>query len=69
LIGWFVGPTRPVSIRNQGGGTEESFNERDDAPELINPARAEATQPVLQRFRDPLDEMKPGPPGAPRRSC
>ncbi|HZW33104.1 MAG TPA: sulfatase [Isosphaeraceae bacterium] len=46
-----------VYIRNQGDGTEELFDERDDPRELTNRARAAAMQPVLQRFRDRLDQM------------
>ncbi len=41
-----------VYIRNQGDGTEELFNERDDPRELTNRARVDALKPVLERFRD-----------------
>jgi arylsulfatase A-like enzyme len=46
-----------VYIRNQGDGTEELFDERDDPRELINRARAAAMQPVLERFRDRLAQI------------
>ena len=40
-----------VYIQNAGDGTEELYNERDDPRELINRARAAASQPVLEHFR------------------
>jgi arylsulfatase A-like enzyme len=50
-----------VYIRNEGDGSEEFFNERDDPRELINRARVEAMQPVLQRFREHLGRMRANP--------
>jgi arylsulfatase A-like enzyme len=46
-----------VYIRNQGDGQEELFDERDDPRELINLARHQAMQPVLERFRDRLRQV------------
>jgi arylsulfatase A-like enzyme len=50
-----------VYIRNEGDGTEELFNERDDPRELINRAGIEAMQPVLQRLRQRLDQPRVAP--------
>jgi arylsulfatase A-like enzyme len=50
-----------VYIRNEGDGSEEFFNERDDPRELLNRAREDAMQPVLQRFRQRLKQMKASP--------
>ena len=50
-----------VYIRNEGDGTEEFFNERDDPGELRNLAHDAATQPILERFRRRLDRMKANP--------
>jgi arylsulfatase A-like enzyme len=47
-----------IYIRNQRDGGEELFDERDDPRELINRARAAAMQPILQRFRDRLDQIR-----------
>lgn len=47
-----------VYVRNEGDGSEELFNERDDPYELINHARAEAMLPVLKRFRLRLQQAK-----------
>jgi arylsulfatase A-like enzyme len=47
-----------VYIRNEGDGSEELFNERDDPYELINRARAKAMLPVLRRFRDHRQRAK-----------
>jgi arylsulfatase A-like enzyme len=47
-----------VYIRNEGDGSEELFNERDDPHELINCARAKAMLPVLRRFRDHRQRAK-----------
>jgi arylsulfatase A-like enzyme len=60
-----------VYIRNEGDGSEELFNPRDDPYELINHARYDALLPVLRRFRDRLRQMKAHPhaitdPGRPR---
>jgi arylsulfatase A-like enzyme len=43
-----------VYIRNEGDGTEELFNEREDPREIDNRAGAAATLPVLRRFRAAL---------------
>ena len=47
-----------VYIRNQGDGTEELFNEQEDPGELQNLSRDEAMQPVLERMRLRLDQLK-----------
>ena len=47
-----------VYIRNAGDGTEELYDERDDPRELINRARAAASQPVLEHFRALLGQWK-----------
>jgi hypothetical protein len=52
-----------VYIRNEGDGREELFDERDDPRELTNRARVAAMQPVLQRFRSLLQEMRALSPG------
>jgi arylsulfatase A-like enzyme len=49
-----------VYIRNEGDGTEELFNERDDPRELTNQAGVDALKPVLERFRASLARIKPG---------
>jgi arylsulfatase A-like enzyme len=50
-----------VYIRNEGDGAEELFNERDDPRELLNQVRAAAMQPVLKRFRERVNQLKPSP--------
>ncbi len=60
-----------VYIRNEGDGSEELFNQRDDPYELINRARDDAMLPVLRRFRDRLQQANAHPqavtsPGRPR---
>jgi arylsulfatase A-like enzyme len=50
-----------VYIRNRGDGTEELFNERDDPRELTNQARVEAMKPVLEGFRERLNQLKAQP--------
>jgi arylsulfatase A-like enzyme len=45
-------------IRNEGDGTEELFNLREDPHELTNKALSASMQPVLSRFRDRLAEIK-----------
>jgi arylsulfatase A-like enzyme len=55
-----------VYIRNEGDGTEELFNERDDPRELTNHARSDALKPVLERFRERVDRIKMSAPGSPR---
>jgi arylsulfatase A-like enzyme len=47
-----------VYIRNEGDGSEELFNERDDPYELTNRARTGALLPLLRRFRDHLQRAK-----------
>jgi arylsulfatase A-like enzyme len=47
-----------VYIRNERDGSEELFDERDDPRELQNRARTDAMQPVVQRFRARLDQIK-----------
>jgi len=47
-----------VYIRNEGDGSEELFNQRDDPQEVTNLARAEAMLPVLRRFRDHVAQAK-----------
>jgi arylsulfatase A-like enzyme len=47
-----------VYIRNEGDGTEELFQERDDPRELTNRARVGSMQPVLAAFRRRLDRIK-----------
>jgi arylsulfatase A-like enzyme len=49
-------------IRNDGDGTEELFNERDDPGELHNLVQGPAMQDVLDRFRRRLGAMKANPP-------
>jgi hypothetical protein len=55
-----------VYIRNEGGGKEGPFHERDDPRELVNLAGVEAMQPLLRRFRQALDKVKPALTRAPR---
>jgi arylsulfatase A-like enzyme len=47
-----------VYIRNEGDGSEELFDERDDPRELTNRAHIDVMQPLVQRFRARLDQMK-----------
>jgi hypothetical protein len=51
-----------VYIRNEGDGGEELFNQRTDPHEFVNLAGAEAMHPVLRRFRDHLQRVKPWAP-------
>jgi arylsulfatase A-like enzyme len=51
-----------VYIRNEGDGSEELFNERDDTRELTNRATVGAMFPVLQRFRDHLNQLRTASP-------
>jgi arylsulfatase A-like enzyme len=53
-----------VYIRNDGDGSEELFNQRDDPNELNNLARAEAMLPILRRFRDHLAQATARGPAA-----
>jgi arylsulfatase A-like enzyme len=50
-----------VYIRNEGDGTEEFFNERDDPGELHNLAGVAAMQSILARFRQRLARLKTYP--------
>jgi arylsulfatase A-like enzyme len=52
-----------VYIRNEGGGGEELFNQREDPHELVNLASAKDMLPVLRRFRDRLAQTKAHSPG------
>jgi arylsulfatase A-like enzyme len=47
-----------VYIRNEGDGTEELFDQREDPLELTNRARDEVRRPILQRVRDELARLK-----------
>ncbi len=47
-----------VYIRNDGDGSEELFNSRDDPNELQNQAHAKSMQPLLDRFRRRVARMK-----------
>jgi len=47
-----------VYIRNQGDGTEELYNEREDPGDMRDLSRVEAMQPVLERLRRRLDQLK-----------
>jgi arylsulfatase A-like enzyme len=47
-----------VYIRNEGDGSEQLFNERDDPREIDDRARFESMRPVLERFRRRLDLIR-----------
>jgi arylsulfatase A-like enzyme len=47
-----------VYIRNQGDGTEELYNEREDPGDERDLSRVQAMQPVLERLRRHLDQLK-----------
>jgi hypothetical protein len=49
-----------VYIRNEGDGSEELFDERDDPRELLNRAHVDFMQPLVRQFRALLDQMKAG---------
>jgi len=49
-----------VYIRNEGDGSEELFNVRDDPNEFDNRARLEAAQAVKERLRAHLDRLRAG---------
>jgi arylsulfatase A-like enzyme len=49
-----------VYIRNEGSGDEELYDVRDDPRELLNRAHVDAMRPVLQRFRERLEQIKAG---------
>ena len=46
-----------VYIRNQGDGTEELYNEREDPGEVRNLSRVEAMQPRLERLRRRVEQL------------
>jgi arylsulfatase A-like enzyme len=50
-----------VYIRNEGDGTEELYDERDDPLELTNRADDDTMRPIIQRFRQQLARLKPSP--------
>ncbi len=50
-----------VYIRNEGDGAEELFNEREDPHELHNQAGVEALQPILNRFRERVNQLRAKP--------
>jgi hypothetical protein len=47
-----------VYIRNQGDGSEELYDERDDPRELINLIRSARMGPALRRFREHAARLK-----------
>ena len=49
-----------VYIRNEGDGSEELFDERDDPRELLNRAHVDFMQPLVRQFRALLDQIKAG---------
>jgi hypothetical protein len=53
-----------VYIRNEGDGSEELFNEREDPNEIDNRAGFKATQAVKERLRERLDQTRAGDRGA-----
>ncbi len=57
-----------VYIHNEGDGTEELYNERDDPRELTNRAASDSMRPVLERFRQQLARLKAQPDGG-RNNC
>ncbi|HZW29908.1 MAG TPA: sulfatase-like hydrolase/transferase [Isosphaeraceae bacterium] len=48
-----------VYIRSEKDGRELLFHEHDDPDELVNRARIEGMQPILERLRQRLDRIKP----------
>ena len=48
-----------VYIRNEGDGQEELFNEREDPLEFYDRSKDETMQPILQRLRQRVDQLKP----------
>jgi arylsulfatase A-like enzyme len=59
LVAWAEGPF--VYIRNEGDGSEELFNQREDPAERRNLAGEQAMQPILERCRRGLDALKHRP--------
>ena len=47
-----------VYIRNEGDGSEQLFNERDDPREIDNRAQLESMRPVLEKLRSGLDSYR-----------
>jgi arylsulfatase A-like enzyme len=47
-----------VYIRNEGDGTEEIYNVREDPRELTNRAQSVPMRTVLQRFREHMSRLK-----------
>jgi arylsulfatase A-like enzyme len=52
---------RYVYIHNEGDGTEELFDERDDPLELTNRVQYDSMQSIVQRFRHRLHQMRASP--------
>ena len=50
-----------VYIRNEGDGTEELFDERNDPEELRNLVGVEAMRPVLERLRGGVNQLRARP--------
>jgi hypothetical protein len=55
-----------VYIRNEGDGSEQLFNERNDPQEIDDRSRFESMRPVLAEFRNRLDLIRRTSP-SPRR--
>jgi hypothetical protein len=55
-----------VYIRNEGDGSEELYNQRDDPRQLTNRAGQAAFKSVLERFRHRIRLLEPSEPGAPQ---
>ncbi len=47
-----------VYIRNEGDGSEQLFNERDDSQEIDDRAKFPSMRPVLEKFRRRLDLLR-----------
>jgi arylsulfatase A-like enzyme len=47
-----------VYIRNEGDGSEQLFNEREDPREIDDRSRFESMRPVLERFRRRLERIR-----------
>ena len=47
-----------VYIRNEGDGSEQLFNERNDPQEIDDRSRFETMRPVLEEFRNRLDLIR-----------
>jgi arylsulfatase A-like enzyme len=55
-----------VYIRNEGDGSEQLFNERNDPQEIDDRSRFESMRPVLAEFRNRLDLIRRTSPSPPR---